>query len=92
MKKIVVEKIARVDGDYKYHNFHIVTRGGACYGRLYDGCEWAYVHYTAHKSGIDYMVDMPKKDVMALVRGKVNWATFENFCSYWEEDNDGYEV
>lgn len=64
------------------HSFHIVTRGGACYGRLYDG-EWAYVHYNAHQSGTDYMTDVPKKTLLDLVRGKMNWATFESHCYYW---------
>ena len=49
-------------------SFHIVTRGGACYGRLYDD-EWAYVHYKAHQSGTDYMTDVPKKTLLDLVRG-----------------------
>lgn len=56
VKKIIYGE-TKEDGS---RSFHIVTRGGVCYGRLYDG-EWAYVHYNAHQSGIDYMTDMPKR-------------------------------
>lgn len=63
MKKIIYGE-TKEDGS---RSFHIVTRGGVCYGRLYDG-EWAYVHYNAHQSGIDYMTDMPKKTLLDLVR------------------------
>ena len=51
MRKIVYGKM--MDG---YRNFHIITRGGGmCYGRFYEGSDWAYVHYRSHINGTDYM-------------------------------------
>lgn len=97
MKKIIYGTAKEDDGS---RSFHIVTRGGACYGRLYED-EWAYVHYKAHQSGTDYMTDVPKKTLMDLVRGKMNWDAFESHCLYWwqkeqeeirrfqEEDEEG---
>lgn len=82
MRKIVYGK-ARPDG---YRNFHIVTRGGSCYGRIYEGTEWAYVHYTSHADGTTYMQDVPQKVLMAVVRGKMNWASFESECRYWWQE------
>lgn len=29
------------------------------------------------------MTDVPKKTLLDLVRGKMNWATFESHCLYW---------
>lgn len=78
----VMKKIIYGEMKEDSRSFHIVTRGGACYGRLYDD-EWAYVHYKAHQSGTDYMTDVPKKTLLDLVRGKMNWATFESHCDYW---------
>ena len=47
MRKIVYGKM--MDG---YRNFHIITRGGGmCYGRFYEGSDWAYVHYRSHING-----------------------------------------
>lgn len=34
------------------------------------------------------MQDMPKKEVLDLVRGKQNWAGFENSCRYWWEQQE----
>ena len=83
MKRIVYSD--RKDG---FRNFHIVTHGGACYGRFYEDSEWAYVHYESHQSGTTWMQDMPKKEVLKLVRGKQNWADFENGCRYWWEQQE----
>ena len=86
MRKIVYGKM--MDG-YRY--FHIITRGGACYGRFYEG-DWAYVHYRSHINGTDYMQDMPKKEVLDVVRGRQNWSSFEDACFYyWQKEQEDME-
>ena len=87
MRKIVYGKMA--DG---YQNFHMVTHGGACYGRFYEDSDWAYVHYHSHKSGTDYMQDMPKKEVLDVVRSRKNWSSFEDACcNYWQKEQEEME-
>lgn len=88
MRKIVYGKMTS-DG---YRNFHVVTHGGDCYGRFYEDSDWAYVHYRSHRSGTDYMQDMPKKEVLDVVRGRKNWSSFEDACFYyWQKEQEEME-
>lgn len=63
MRKIILEGI----------RFRFITRKGVCYGKL--GDKWAYVHYVSHANGTTYMVDVPKKDVLDVARGRGDGST-----------------
>lgn len=77
MRKIILEGI----------RFRFITRKGVCYGKL--GDKWAYVHYVSHANGTTYMVDVPKKDVLDVARGRINWNQFEHIClHYWRKEQE----